>query len=68
LGLGRVRLPYSYGFDEFKLVLEGEMTVEDEGSGQVYELKAGDLIQFSAGTKVSFSSQSSGLALYVAQR
>lgn len=67
IGKGQA-MPYSYGFDEFKLVLEGEMTVKDEESGQIHELKAGDLIQFSAGTKVSFSSRSSGLAFYVAQR
>lgn len=37
-------------------------------TGKVFELKAGDLIQFSAGAKVNFSSESSGLAFYVAQR
>ncbi|MFC5521670.1 cupin domain-containing protein [Polaromonas jejuensis] len=61
-------MPYSYDFDEFKLVLEGEITVKDQANGQVYELKAGDVIQFPAGTKVSYSSHSSGLAFYVAQR
>jgi uncharacterized cupin superfamily protein len=60
-------MPYTYEFDEFKLVLEGEMTVTEE-TGKVYELKAGDLIQFAAGAKVKFSSHSSGLAFYVAQR
>ncbi|MGA3949059.1 cupin domain-containing protein [Ralstonia nicotianae] len=60
-------MPYTYAFDEFKLILEGEMTVT-EASGTVHELKAGDLIQFSAGTRVNFSSRSSGLAFYVAQR
>jgi ethanolamine utilization protein EutQ (cupin superfamily) len=66
MGKGQA-MPYTYDFDEFKLVLEGEMTVTEE-SGNVYELKAGDLIQFSAGAKVKFSSHSSGLAFYVAQR
>lgn len=66
MGQGQA-MPYTYEFDEFKLVLEGEMTVTEE-SGNVYELKAGDLIQFSAGAKVNFSSHSSGLAFYVAQR
>ncbi|WP_211461711.1 cupin domain-containing protein [Collimonas silvisoli] len=66
MGQGQA-MPYTYEFDEFKLVLEGDMTVTDE-SGKVYELTAGDLIQFSAGAKVSFSSRSSGLAFYVAQR
>ena len=66
MGQGQA-MPYTYTFDEFKLVLEGEMTVTED-SGKVHELKAGDLIQFSAGAKVSFSSHSSGLAFYVAQR
>lgn len=60
-------MPYTYEFDEFKLVLEGEMTVTEE-SGAVHELKSGDLIQFSSGTTVTFSSRSTGLAFYVAQR
>jgi uncharacterized cupin superfamily protein len=60
-------LSYSYEFDEFKLVLEGEMTVTED-SGRVFDLKAGDLIQFSSGAKVKFSSRSSGLAFYCAQR
>lgn len=60
-------LPYSYDFSEFKVLLEGEITVTDD-SGEVYELKAGDMIYFPTGTKVKFSSRSSGLAFYVAQR
>jgi len=66
LGRGEA-MPYGYEFDEFKVLLEGEMTVTDE-AGNVYELKAGDLIQFSCGAKVKFSSHSSGLAFYCAQR
>lgn len=66
MGQGQA-MPYTYEFDEFKLILEGEMVVTED-TGKVHELKAGDLIQFSAGTKVSFSSNSSGLAFYVAQR
>lgn len=66
IGAGQA-MSYIYDFDEFKLVLDGEMTVTEE-TGEVHALKAGDLIQFSAGTKVSFSSNSSGLAFYVAQR
>ncbi len=60
-------LSYSYEFEEFKLVLEGEMTVTDD-SGKVFDLKAGDLVHFSSGAKVKFSSRSSGLAFYCAQR
>jgi ethanolamine utilization protein EutQ (cupin superfamily) len=60
-------LPYTYEFDEYKIVLEGEMDVTED-NGTVHQLKAGDLISFSAGDKVKFSSRSSGLAFYVAQR
>lgn len=60
-------LPYTYEFDEYKIVLEGEMTVTEE-NGTVHELKTGDVIYFPNGTKVRFSSHSSGLAFYCAQR
>ena len=53
-------MPYPYDFDEFKIVLEGEITVAD-GDGKTYKLKAGDLVRFSAGVKVEFWSRSSGL-------
>lgn len=66
MGAGEA-LRYSYEFDEFKLILEGEMTVTED-SGTVYELKVGDLIQFAAGTKVQFSSRSSDVAFFVAPR
>jgi ethanolamine utilization protein EutQ (cupin superfamily) len=60
-------LPYTYEFDEYKIVLEGEMDVTED-NGTVHRLKAGDIIAFSAGDKVKFSSPTSGLAFYVAQR
>lgn len=60
-------LSYTYEFDEYKILLEGEMAVTEE-DGTVHELKAGDLIRFSSGDKVQFSSRSSGLAFYCAQR
>jgi uncharacterized cupin superfamily protein len=66
MGAGEA-MPYICEFDEFKLVLEGEMTVTEK-SGTVHELVAGDLIQFTAGDNVTFSSRSTGLAFYVAQR
>ncbi|WP_160060232.1 cupin domain-containing protein [Psychromonas sp. L1A2] len=60
-------LDFTYKYDEMKIVLEGEVTVEDE-QGTSHELVAGDLIQFSKGAKVIFSTPSSGLMFYVAQR
>lgn len=66
MGRGKA-LPYTYEFDEYKMVLEGEMTVTD-ADGTIYELRAGDLIFFSKGSVVKFSSNSSGLVFYCAQR
>ncbi len=60
-------LPYTYEFDEFKLVLEGEFTVSDD-TGVSETFKAGDVMQFKKGTKALFSTPSAGLAYYVAQR
>jgi uncharacterized cupin superfamily protein len=60
-------LPYDYEFDEFKLVLEGEFTVKDQ-TGACTTFKAGDVMQFKKGTRALFSTDSSGLAFYVAQR
>jgi uncharacterized cupin superfamily protein len=60
-------LPYTYEFDEFKLVLEGEFTVTDD-SGTATKFKAGDVMQFKKGTTATFSTSSTGLAYYVAQR
>lgn len=60
-------LPFTYEYDEYKFLLEGEMTITED-NGTVHELKAGDLIFFPSGAKVKFSSHSSGLAFYCAQR
>jgi ethanolamine utilization protein EutQ (cupin superfamily) len=66
MGQGEV-LPYTYEFDEFKLVLEGEIAVTDDAGAEML-FKAGDVIQFTKGAKVAFSSPSTGLTFYVAQR
>jgi len=60
-------LPYEYEFDEYKLVLEGELSVEDE-SGTTTTFTKGDVIEFAKGTKAVFSSPSTALTFYVAQR
>jgi uncharacterized cupin superfamily protein len=59
--------PYNYETEEFKMLLEGEMSVTND-RGETYELKPGEILFFSKGEKVKFSSKSSGLAFYVAQR
>lgn len=60
-------LPYEYAFDEFKIVLDGEVDVTDQ-SGTVTSFKAGDVIQFTKGAKVVFTTETTALTAYVAQR
>ena len=60
-------LEYTYSYDECKIMLEGEMTLVEEG-GQTVTLKPGDVVYFDSGTKITFSSESSGTAFYVGQR
>ena len=60
-------LDYEYKFDEGKVLLEGNMTIVDS-NGKKVELKPGDMVLFSDGDKVTFSSSSSGTAFYCAQR
>ncbi len=60
-------LEYTYSYDEVKIMLEGEMTIKD-GSGNTVELRPGDVISFTKGEQITFSSTSSGLAFYCGQR
>lgn len=60
-------LPYTYSYDEWKIMLEGEMTISEE-DGETIRLKPGDVVYFDSGTKVTFSSNTSGTAFYVGQR
>lgn len=60
-------LPYRYEFDEFKVVLEGEITVADD-QGNSTDFRAGDVMQFGKDTNVTFSTKSTALMVYVAQR
>ncbi len=60
-------LEYTYSYDECKIMLEGEMTITDE-DGQSVTMNPGDVIYFDSGTKVTFTSKSSGKAFYVGQR
>ena len=60
-------LEYTYSYDECKIMLEGEMTITEAG-GETVSLKPGDVVYFDAGTKVVFSSETSGTAFYVGQR
>ena len=60
-------LQYTYTYDEAKIIVEGEMTISEEG-GATVEAKAGDILYFEEGAKMTFSSNSSGLGFYCGQR
>ncbi len=60
-------LEYTYSYDECKIMLEGEMTISEDG-GSTINMKPGDVVYFDKGTKVTFTSNSSGKAFYVGQR
>ena len=60
-------LEYNYTYDEAKIILEGEMTITEEG-GDTVEAKAGDIIFIGKGAKMTFSSNSYGLEFYCGQR
>lgn len=56
-------LEYTYTYDDVKIILEGEMTVSEEG-GETVEAKPGDIFLYREGAKVTFSSNTSGLGFY----
>lgn len=60
-------LEYTYSYDECKLLLEGELTLAEKG-GATVTLRPGDVVFFSSGTTVTFSTASSGTVFYVGQR
>ena len=59
-------LDYTYSYAECKIMLEGEMTITENGSTAT--IRPGDVVYFDKGTSVTFASNSSGLAFYVGQR
>lgn len=61
------QLEYTYSYDECKIIVEGEMTIEEVG-GQTVDFSPGDVVYFSKGTSVIFTSKSSGLGFYCGQR
>ncbi len=60
-------LEYTYSYDEAKIILDGEMTISEVG-GKTIEAKAGDILYFEEGAKITFTSKSSGLGFYCGQR
>ncbi|MCY4641887.1 MAG: cupin domain-containing protein [Gammaproteobacteria bacterium] len=60
-------LQYTYTYDEAKIIVEGEMTIAEEG-GETFHAVAGDVVYFDEGATITFSSDSSGVGFYCGQR
>ena len=60
-------LVYTYTYDEAKIIVDGEMTIAEEG-GETFHAVAGDVVYFDKGAKITFTSESSGLGFFCGQR
>ncbi len=59
-------LTYTYGYDEAKIIIDGEMTVDD-GSTKV-TATPGDILFFPKGSTITFNSNSKGTGFICGQR
>ena len=57
-------LVYEYTYDEMKIILEGQFEISDE-AGQKVTATPGDVFFFPKGSKITFTTESYGLAFYV---
>jgi ethanolamine utilization protein EutQ (cupin superfamily) len=60
-------LTYTYTYDEMKIIIEGEMSVEDE-TGKKVQAKPGDVFYFPKGTTITFNAPDYSLAWFVGLR
>ena len=60
-------LEYTYTYDEAKIIVEGEMTIAEQG-GRSFKATAGDVVYFDKGAKIVFTSRSYGIGFYCGQR
>ena len=60
-------LKYTYTYHEMKFIVDGNFTIEDE-TGQKQNVKAGDLLYFSKGTAMTFTTDDFGLGFFCGQR
>lgn len=60
-------LEYTYTYDELKIILEGDFTITD-ATGQTTKATPGDHFLFPKGAKITFTTETYGLAYYVGQR
>lgn len=57
-------LVYEYTYHEMKIIVEGEFNISDE-TGQTVKAVPGDVFYFPKGSKITFTTDSYGLAFYV---
>ena len=57
---------YTYTYHEMKILVEGEMDIEDE-TGQKVHAVPGDVFWFPKGAKITFTTESYGLAFFVSR-
>ncbi|CEJ59663.1 ethanolamine utilization protein [Penicillium brasilianum] len=60
-------LEYTYTYDEMKIILEGQFEISDE-TGQKVTALPGDVFYFPKGAKITFTTETYGLAFYTGQR
>merc|ERR1719230_799209 len=60
-------LQYTFTYEEFKYILEGEFHLTD-GTGQKVVAKQGDLVHFPRGANIIFETPGTGLAYFIGQR
>jgi ethanolamine utilization protein EutQ (cupin superfamily) len=60
-------LVYTYTYDEMKIILEGDFTIED-GTGKKVTATKGDVFFFPKGVTITFTTTDYGLAFYCGQR
>ena len=60
-------LEYTYTYDEAKIIVDGEMTISEQG-GESFKAVAGDVVYFDKGAKITFTSESQGVGFYCGQR
>jgi ethanolamine utilization protein EutQ len=61
-------LLYEYTYDEMKVVLEGELLLENKDTGQSMVARARDAIFFPKGSRIYFSTPNRALAFYCGHR
>ncbi len=60
-------LTYTYTYHEMKLIVDGSFNIEDE-TGQKITATAGDLLYFTKGSTITFTTPDFGIGFFCGQR